>query len=78
MPKEPVQDQKTNTQTIQAVLAEQIFTRFTSDGPFHRPRVKRILREISICDDLTAAQRREVLRLVEDFADVFALAVEEV
>ena len=60
------------------VQAVDHYTRFTEEGPFHPPRIERIKREVTIGDDLTATQREEVLRLIEEFADIFALSVNEV
>ena len=53
-------------------------TRFKPEGPFFPPRIDRIKSEVSIGDDVSPAQREEVLRLVEEFADIFALSVREV
>jgi RNase H-like domain found in reverse transcriptase len=55
---------------------EPIFTCHTD--PFKPERVAKILAEVQIGSDITPEQRRDVLDLVERFADCFALAISEV
>lgn len=55
---------------------DNIFTRQTNP---HAPmRVEHILRSIKIGDDLTAHEREEVVKLITEFADVFACSLGEV
>ena len=53
-----------------------IFTRATE--PFKPTRVEEIQRLVTIGDDLTAQERSQVQSLISEFADVFALSVNEV
>ncbi|KAL1693535.1 hypothetical protein GGG16DRAFT_49030, partial [Schizophyllum commune] len=53
-----------------------LFTRHTD--PFSPRRIRAILDQVKIGDDLTAVQRGEVIRLIEEYADCFALSVQEV
>jgi hypothetical protein len=46
--------------------------------PFHPRRVEAVLRAITIGDDLSDSQRKEVSKLVGTYADCFALSVHEV
>ncbi|KII83900.1 hypothetical protein PLICRDRAFT_118607, partial [Plicaturopsis crispa FD-325 SS-3] len=46
--------------------------------PFDPERVQKILDNVSIGADITAAQRREVQETLAEFADVFALDLAEV
>jgi hypothetical protein len=46
--------------------------------PFHPRRVEAVLRAITIGDDLSDSQRKEVSELVGAYADCFALSVREV
>jgi hypothetical protein len=55
-----------------------IFTRQSPEGPFHPPRVQRIIDEIKIGTDLTDNERTQITNLVREFADIFALSVSEV
>lgn len=53
-----------------------VYTRHTD--PFAPARVDAILKLVTIGDDLTAAQREEVIELIRANADCFALSVSEV
>ncbi|KZP06435.1 hypothetical protein FIBSPDRAFT_764410, partial [Athelia psychrophila] len=55
---------------------ENLFTRTTD--PFKPERVKRIQELIEIGDDLTTSQRQEIITLIVENADIFALSVAEV
>ena len=55
---------------------DSIFTRDTE--PFKAERVARILQEVTIGSDITDTQREEVLKLISEYADCFALALKEV
>lgn len=56
--------------------SETVFTRKTD--PFNPERVRRILNAVTVGDDLSAEERREVYALIEEFADIFALSLSEV
>jgi len=52
---------------------------FTRHSDPHKPeRVARILQEVTIGPDITAHQREEIHRLLEEYADCFALSIKEV
>lgn len=53
------------------------FSARTAD-PFAPSRVAEILRKVTVGDDLTPDQRKAVMDLVSEYADVFALALSEV
>ncbi|KAG6905706.1 hypothetical protein DXG01_001187 [Tephrocybe rancida] len=53
-----------------------IFTRKTN--PFKAERVDAVLNAVSIGEDLTAEQRAQVTKLLQDHADCFALSINEV
>jgi hypothetical protein len=56
--------------------SESIFTRHSD--PFKPERVAKILSEVRIGSDVTPKQHRDILDLVKEFADCFALAISEV
>lgn len=60
----------------EALGQESIFCRATE--PFRADRVKRILKEVQIGDDLTVEQRAQVDSMIREYADCFALSVSEV
>ncbi|QRV96465.1 Retrovirus-related Pol polyprotein from transposon [Ceratobasidium sp. AG-Ba] len=49
-----------------------------TQNPFQEERVADILNKITIGDDLDPAQRKQVMDLVREYADVFALSLSEV
>ncbi|KAL1657799.1 hypothetical protein GGF50DRAFT_21513, partial [Schizophyllum commune] len=53
-----------------------LFTRETM--PFYEPRVREILRLVEIGEDLSPAERGQVVAFVREFADCFALSLHEV
>ncbi|TFK58739.1 hypothetical protein BDN72DRAFT_781679, partial [Pluteus cervinus] len=55
---------------------DNLFTRHTK--PFKPARVAEVLRLVKIGNDLTDEERVQVIGLVTEFADVFALSVSEV
>lgn len=57
---------------------DDVYTRKKPAGPFNPKRVERVLREVKIGSDLTEEERQEVEALLKEFADVFALSVNEV
>ncbi|KAH9848605.1 hypothetical protein C2E23DRAFT_739013, partial [Lenzites betulinus] len=56
--------------------ANDIYTR-TSE-PFKAQRVKAIVDAVQIGEDVTEAERKEITKLIAEFADCFALSVKEV
>ena len=55
---------------------ENLFTR--KDNPHKAERVARILQEVTIGPDVTQEQRQMVLEVIEEYADCFALSMQEV
>jgi transposase InsO family protein len=64
------------TNASEASPEDTIFTRQTD--PFLQARVSKILELVQIGDDITAAQCTEVKSLISEFADCFALSLNEV
>jgi hypothetical protein len=56
--------------------SENIFTRHTD--PWKKERVDKILEEVKIGPDLSETERGQVLTLLSEWADIFALSVSEV
>jgi hypothetical protein len=91
-PTEPETDQESNTWSIDTMsqddntgteqkilsndLDNTVFTR--SSDPFKAERVDAVLAEVKIGDDLSDDQRTDVIQLIREFADCFALSMSEV
>ena len=56
---------------------DNVFTRLTDKGPYHPPRVAKILDTVTI-GPLEECEKAKVRNLISEFADVFALSVREV
>lgn len=55
---------------------ETLFTR--KDNPHKPERVRRIIQEVTIGPDITSDQRQTIHKLLEEYADCFALSLKEV
>lgn len=71
-------DSKTTAEVDVDILKDKdnVFTRLTE--PFKKERVDEILKQVKIGPDLTDEERRRVREFVADWADIFALSVNEV
>lgn len=65
-----------NTRKEKTSSQEDVFTRKTD--PFKPERVKYIVKNIQVGNDLTASEREEITKLLTEFADVFACSLSEV
>ena len=57
--------------------SDTVFTRLTNEGPFYPPRIQKILDTV-VVGPLPEAERAQVHNLIAEFADIFALLVQEV
>ena len=71
-------DSKTTAEVDVDILKDKdnVFTRLTE--PFKKERVDEILKQVKIGPDLTDEERRRVREFIADWADIFALSVNEV
>jgi hypothetical protein len=77
-PPPTINDWQTGAQQVFVTTTDETTVLTRETDPFKPERVARILQEITIGPDVTTSQHAEVLKLISEYADCFALAIKEV